>query len=76
LEDAQKLEDANSFKNFDFWEWFEVFQYIFNFWVIALPWTVMGFWCMVWNVFLNVDFNRDWAGGNVVLMYLTAAGWV
>jgi hypothetical protein len=30
---------------------------------------------MVWNVFLNVDFNRDWAGGNVVLMYMTVAGW-
>lgn len=30
----------------------------------------------MWNVFLNVDFNRDWAGGNVVLMGLTAFGWV
>jgi hypothetical protein len=25
----------------------------------------------MWNIFLNVDFNRDWAGGNLILMSIT-----
>ena len=57
--------------NFSIWEWLQVFQYIINFWVIAIPWTVYGFWSVMWNVFLNIDFNRDWAGGNITLMSIT-----
>jgi len=58
-------------ENLSWLEWFHVFQYIFNFWLIAIPWTVYGFWSVMWNIFLNVDFNRDWAGGNFLLMGIT-----
>lgn len=75
--DEQNAElEKENMESFNFWDWLEVFQYIVNFWLVALPWSVIGFWCMVWNVFLNVDFNRDWAGGNVLLMGLTVYGWV
>lgn len=39
-----------------------------NLWVIALPWTVFGFLMVLTNVFLNIDFNKGWAEGNVFLM--------
>lgn len=58
-------------RNMSWWEWLKVFQYIVNFWIIAVPWTVYGFWSVMWNIFLNVDFNRDWAGGNFILMGIT-----
>ena len=59
-------------KNFSWWQWLEVFQYVINFWVIAIPWTIYGFWSVMWNIFLNIDFNKDWAGGNFLLMSVTA----
>lgn len=41
-----------------------------------MPWAIIGLWCMIWNVYLNVDFNRDWAGGNVFLLGNTTIGWI
>ena len=51
-----------------FWEWVEVFSYLINLWLVALPWTVFGFLMVLTNVFLNIDFNKGWAEGNVFLM--------
>jgi hypothetical protein len=55
----------------DFWGWIDVFSYIINLWVIAVPWTVIGFGMILVNVFVNIDFNRGWAQGNVYLMWNT-----
>jgi hypothetical protein len=55
-------------ENLDFWGWVEVFAYIINLWVIAVPWTILGFLCILINVFLNIDYNKGWAEGNVFLM--------
>ena len=54
--------------NLDFWGWLEVFAYIINLWVIAVPWTIFGFLCILVNIFLNIDYNKGWAEGNVFLM--------
>jgi hypothetical protein len=42
--------------------------YILNMVFIALPWTVFGLALIGWNLFLNVDFNEGWAGGNLWLI--------
>ena len=55
----------------DFWGWLEVFAYIINIWVIAIPFTVLGFACLLFNIFMNIDYNRGWAEGNVWLMLNT-----
>ena len=54
--------------NLDFWGWLEVFAYIIILWVIAVPWTIFGFLCILVNIFLNIDYNKGWAEGNVFLM--------
>ena len=55
-------------KNLGFWGWVEVFAYIINLWVFAVPWTIMGLLCILINIFLNIDYNKGWAEGNVFLM--------
>ena len=55
-------------ENLDFWGWVEVFAYIINLWVFAVPWTILGFLCILINIFLNIDYNKGWAEGNVFLM--------
>ena len=42
--------------------------YILNMVFIALPWTVFGLALIGWNLFLNIDFNEGWAGGNLWLI--------
>jgi hypothetical protein len=55
----------------DFWGWVEVFSYIINLWVFAIPWTIFGFLCILVNIFVNIDYNKGWAEGNVFLMGTT-----
>jgi len=47
-------------------------MYIINIVLIAIPWTVMGIVIIAWNVWLNIDFNQGWAGGNIWLIANTA----
>jgi hypothetical protein len=43
-------------------------------WVIAVPTTVLGIVFIGFNIFLNVQYNHEWAGGNVFLMGNTVQG--
>ena len=45
-------------------------------WVVGIPWTVIGGLLMAYNVFMNVKLNKLWAGGNVVLLAITAHGFI
>ena len=56
------------------WEWVGVFKYIINIWLIAIPWGLLGLLGVGFNVFINIDFNKWWAEGNVYLMASTIAG--
>ena len=47
---------------------------MFSFWVLAVPWSVFGIIGVVFNIFINVDFNKGWAGGNVFLIGNTLHG--
>ena len=50
----------------DYWlDWIYYFRYIINIWFIAVPWTVLGLLCVVWNIYFNIDFNHWWANGNI-----------
>jgi len=45
--------------------------YILNIIFIAVPWTILGLLLIAWNLFLNIDFNKGWAGGNLWLIFNT-----
>jgi len=47
---------------------FEQTTYILNVVLIAVPWTILGAVLIGWNLFLNIDFNEGWAGGNLWLI--------
>ena len=51
--------------------WYMIFtnvSYILNCIFIAGPWSVLGTALISWNLWLNIDFNRVWAGGNLWLI--------
>ena len=47
------------------------FRWIFNAIFFATPMALYILFSMVWNIFLNIHFNRWWAGGNLYLMVNT-----
>lgn len=52
-------------------DWLYYFRYIINIWFIAVPWTVLGLLCVIWNLYFNIDFNHFWANGNMWLVITT-----
>lgn len=55
--------------------WYMVFttvKYILNIIFICVPWTLFGAALIGFNIFLNIDFNQGWAGGNIWLIANTA----
>ena len=59
-------------KNYSWIQWLDTFAYIINLWLIAFPYAVIGFLCVIFNVFLNLERNKFWAEGNVFLMFNSA----
>lgn len=64
-------EQHEEMKQLKFWDWIEVFAYVFNLWLVAVPWTIFGFLMVLVNIFFNIDYNKGWAEGNVFLMFNT-----
>lgn len=52
----------------------DVFKYIINVWVIAIPWGLLGLVGVGFNIFINIDFNKWWAEGNIYLLASTIIG--
>ena len=44
------------------------FRWIINLWVDAVPWTIICITLLFWNVFVNIAWNKWWAGGNLFLI--------
>ena len=68
-------DDLTGFDRIDDKPWYQVFtttKYILNIIFIAVPWTVFGLLNIAWNVWLNIYFNKGWAGANIWLMANTA----
>ena len=57
--------------------WLEVIEkirYWTGFTLFAVPWSLLGVICVAFNVFLNVQYNHEWAKGNIFLVALTIQG--
>lgn len=35
---------------------------------IGIPYAVVELICVSWNLIMNIDFNKGWAGGNIWLV--------
>ena len=53
--------------------WWATFLHVSRF-LVAVPWLVMGVMLITANLFLNLWYNRWWAGGNVFLVLNTLYG--
>ena len=49
-------------------DFFKVFKYYINLYGIFLPYALISLTGIVWNVYVNIDWNVGWAGGNLFLM--------
>jgi len=49
-------------------DWLSYFKYLINVWLIAIPYTIVGLLCVIYNYYFNVEWNRMWAGGNYWLV--------
>lgn len=47
------------------------FRWIINLWVDAVPWTIISIMLMMWNIMVNILWNKWWAGGNLFLIGTT-----
>ena len=50
------------------WNAFTQVPYIINIVLIAVPWTIAGGLLIVWDLVLNIWFNKGWAGANPFLI--------
>lgn len=48
------------------------FRWIINLWIDAIPWTIATLVLLGFNIYLNIAWNRWWAGGNIFLILGTA----
>ena len=61
-------------KDADSKHWFEYiyyFRYIFDLVFIAIPWFIFSLATVGWNWYINIDWNRFWAEGNLWLIFNT-----
>lgn len=63
---AERIQDK------PWWQVFTTTKYILNIIFAAVPWTLFGLANIGWNVWLNIYFNKGWAGGNIWLILNTA----
>uniref|UniRef100_A0A7S3MZN3 Uncharacterized protein n=1 Tax=Strombidium inclinatum TaxID=197538 RepID=A0A7S3MZN3_9SPIT len=56
------------------WDGIVAFRGIINFWVVGIPWTILGIAGLIYNIFLNLDFNKFWGGFNFMLVWCTLHG--
>ena len=54
-----------------FWEYLVYYKYLINVFAISFPWFLFAAFCVVWNLYFNIKWNRFWAGGNIYLIMST-----
>ena len=52
----------------DVGNWAYYYKYIFNVWLLAVPFTLLGAVCVAYNVYFNFEWNKMWASGNYWLI--------
>jgi hypothetical protein len=71
----EKKKKEDEIKKMDTWHiilaFLADFKYGVNFWVFALPFFIFGALGVAVNIFLNIEFNHGWAGGNLFLFFNT-----
>jgi len=50
------------------WDAFTQIPYIVYICIVAVPWTALGAALIVWDLVLNIFFNKGWAGANLFLI--------
>jgi len=48
--------------------WLWIFRYYFNLGFVAIPWTIYYVIMMGFNIYVNIAWNKWWAGGNIFLV--------
>lgn len=43
-------------------------KWIVNFWVVGVPYVLYCIFAIVWNLYWNIQENKWWAHGNVILL--------
>ena len=52
--------------------WFWWTRWYFNLVLFVIPWAIYYALCLAFNLFINITWNRWWAGGNLYLVLNTA----
>lgn len=63
-----EYDDLGGFKLTDFWTWIKYFRFIINALFVGMPFLIFSALSIIWNLVLNIHFNRWWAGGNLYLI--------
>lgn len=53
------------------WQKLMVMKWIINMWTVGIPWCFVLFFIFMWNIYVNIFWNKFWAGGNLYLMFNT-----
>lgn len=54
------------------WQRLMLLKWIINLWVVGVPWCTVLFVIFVWNIYVNIFWNKWWAKGNLFLLGNTA----
>lgn len=46
-------------------------RWYLNFFFVGIPWVLYIICANLWNLYFNAELNRDWAEGNVYLIFNT-----
>ena len=58
------------------WNKLMVFRFVFNFLFAGLPFCTFGIAAIVFNLYVNIAWNKFWAGGNLWLLFNTVYLWL
>ena len=61
--DSKDLEGDDSV-----WDWISYYKYLIDIFVIAIPYSIIGLLCVIYNFYFNINWNRKWASGNFWLI--------
>jgi hypothetical protein len=58
------------------WNFFLVFRWLLNLFILGFPWTFCAQIMFAWNIMFNAKWNFLWAGGNVYLLANTVYAYI
>jgi hypothetical protein len=50
------------------WQRLLVLKWVFNMWLVGLPWCLVLLVIFGWNIYVNIFWNKFWAEGNLFLL--------